>query len=163
MEVLGLESPWPGTDITYALSSIVARFNKLEDSLNGEDTGFVGSFSYSYFWYYAYAKLLGRRLAVCSMYGYAPTFTESKWIKLLQTASPLGFNYTIFTIRVIFLKCQISMCFRFWSFERVNLDFMVKGKKEMTNVKDELLKSNTRTSLNNLSPKLRERGQSYAF
>ena len=42
MEILGLESPWLGTDITYALSSCVARFNKLEDSSKGEDIDFVG-------------------------------------------------------------------------------------------------------------------------
>ena len=37
--------------------------------------------------------------------------TELKWIKLLQSASPLGFNDNI--TRETFLKCQILMCFLF--------------------------------------------------
>ena len=37
--------------------------------------------------------------------------TELKWIKLLQSASPNGFNDSI--IRETFLKCQILMCFLF--------------------------------------------------
>ena len=43
--------------------------------------------------------------------------------------------------RVTFLKCQILMCFLFKKFENVNADLMVKGKKEMTNVKDVLHKN----------------------
>ena len=38
--------------------------------------------------------------------------TELKWIKLLQSASPLGLMI-ISTRRGTFLKCQILMCFLF--------------------------------------------------
>ena len=47
----------------------------------------------------------------------------------------------ISTRRGTFLKCQILMCFLFKKFENVNADLMVKGKKEMTNVKDVLHKN----------------------
>ena len=43
--------------------------------------------------------------------------------------------------RGAFLKCKILMCFLFWKFENVNEDLMVKGKKEMTNVKAVLHKN----------------------
>ena len=43
--------------------------------------------------------------------------------------------------RGTFLKCQILIRFLFWKFENVNADLMVKGKKEMTNVKDVLHKN----------------------
>ena len=44
-------------------------------------------------------------------------------------------------MRGTFLKCQILMFFLFKKFENVNADLMVKGKKEMTNVKDVLHKN----------------------
>ena len=47
----------------------------------------------------------------------------------------------IFIRRGTFLICQILMCFLFYKFENVNEDLMVKGKKEMTNVKDVLHKN----------------------
>ena len=43
--------------------------------------------------------------------------------------------------RGTFLKRQILMFFLFYKFENVNADLMLKGKKEMTNVKDVLHKS----------------------
>ena len=58
--------------------------------------------------------------------------TELKWIKLLQSASPLGFNDNIY---------QEGNISKMPDFENVNADLMVKGKKEMTNVKDVLHKN----------------------
>ena len=51
--------------------------------------------------------------------------SELKWIKLLQSASPLGFNDNIYQ------EGNISKM----------PDLMVKSKKEMTNVKDVLHKN----------------------
>ena len=55
---------------------------------------------------------------------------------------------TISIKRETFLKCQILMCFLFWKFENVNPELMVKGKKEMTNVKDVLHKNLTLPIIN---------------
>ena len=78
--------------------------------------------------------------------------TELKWIKLLQSASYLGFYDHIYQ------KCQIFMCFLFQKFENVNADLMIKGKKEMTNVKD-VLHKNQALPFYNLSSKLRGHGR----
>ena len=59
--------------------------------------------------------------------------TELKWIKLLQTPFPLGFNAT-FTMKAIFPKCPILMYLHFQSLVNVNLGLMVYGKRVMTNV-----------------------------
>ena len=60
--------------------------------------------------------------------------TELNWIKLLQTASPLGFNN-------IYHEGNISKMPNFDVFSiSVNPDLIVKGKKEMTNEKDVLQK-----------------------
>ena len=63
--------------------------------------------------------------------------TELKWIKLLQTPFPWALMI-IFTTKVIFLKCLTLTCFPSWKFENVNLDHMVKGKREMANEKSAL-------------------------
>ena len=39
------------------------------------------------------------------------------------------------------LKCQILVCFLFQKCENLNADLMVKGKKEMLNVKEVLHKN----------------------
>ena len=55
--------------------------------------------------------------------------TELKWIKLLQTPFPLGFNDNIYH------EGNISkMYLHFQSLVNVNLDLMVYGKGVMTNV-----------------------------
>ena len=68
--------------------------------------------------------------------------TELKWIRLLQSASPRGFNDNIYQ------EGNISKMPDFDVFSlleirkrKVNADLMVKGKKEMTNVKDVLHKN----------------------
>ena len=65
--------------------------------------------------------------------------TELKWIKSLQSASPLGFNDNIYQEGNISKMPDFDV-FLFYKFENVNADLMVKGKKEMTNVKDVLHK-----------------------
>ena len=59
--------------------------------------------------------------------------TELKWIKLLQTPFPLGFNDNIYHEGNI-SKMPILMYLHFQSLGNVNLDLMVYGKKVMTNV-----------------------------
>ena len=53
--------------------------------------------------------------------------TELKWIKLLQTPFPLGFNDNIYH-QGTFLKCLISMYFLFWIFVGVIGDPVVNVK-----------------------------------
>ena len=57
--------------------------------------------------------------------------TELKWIKLLQTPFPLGFNDNIYHEGNI---SKILMYLHFQSLVNVNLDLMVYGKNVMTNV-----------------------------
>ena len=66
--------------------------------------------------------------------------TEIKWIKLLQSASPLRLNDNIYQKGNISKMPDFDV-FLFQKFENVNADLMVKGKKEMTNVNDELHKN----------------------
>ena len=66
--------------------------------------------------------------------------TELKWIQLLQSVSLLGLHAENI-MRETFLKCHILMCFLF--FEFLKPDVMVKGKNEVTNVKDVLHKNLT--------------------
>ena len=64
--------------------------------------------------------------------------TELKWIKLLQTASPpLGLNDNIYHERNISKMPDFDV-FSLLDIRKRKLDLMVKGKKEMTNVKDVL-------------------------
>ena len=59
--------------------------------------------------------------------------TELKWIKLLQTPFPLGFNDNIYHEGNI-SKMPDLMYLHFQSLVNVNLDLMVYGKGVMTNV-----------------------------
>ena len=66
--------------------------------------------------------------------------TELKWIKLLQSASPLGFNDNIYLEGNISKMPDFDV-FSLLEIRKCNVDLMVKGKKEMTNVKDVLHKN----------------------
>ena len=59
--------------------------------------------------------------------------TELKWIKLLQTPFPLGFNDNIYHEGNI-SKMPDLMYLHFQSLVNVNLDLMVYGKRVTTNV-----------------------------
>ena len=80
--------------------------------------------------------------------------TELKWIKLLQTTSPLGFNDNIYHEGKISKMSDFDVC-SLMEFRSIYPGFMVKGKKKITNVKD-VLQKNTENSLTELSTKLRE-------
>ena len=55
--------------------------------------------------------------------------TELKWIKFLQTPIPWDLM-TIYIMKVIFLKCQISMSSLCWNFANVQLDHMELKKNK---------------------------------
>ena len=61
-------------------------------------------------------------------------------MKLLESASPLGFNDNIYQEGNISKMPDFDV-FSLLEIRNVNTDFMVKGKKEMTNVKDVLHKN----------------------
>ena len=82
--------------------------------------------------------------------------TELKWIILLQSASPLGFN-DISIRRGSFLKCQILMCSLLEIRKRKHRSH---GKRQKGNDKRKRCTARkSGTSLNNLSSKLREHGR----
>ena len=60
--------------------------------------------------------------------------TELKWIKLLQTPFPLGFNDNIYHEGNISKMPDFDVSLS-WNFEYVNLDRMLLGKREMANEK----------------------------
>ena len=66
--------------------------------------------------------------------------TELEWIKLLQSASPLGFYDNIYQEGNISKMPDFDV-FSLLEIRKRNADYIVKGKKEMTNVKDVLHKN----------------------
>ena len=66
--------------------------------------------------------------------------TELKWIKLLQSASPLGFNDNIYQEGNISKMPDFDVS-SLLEIQKHYADLMVKGKKEMANVKDVLHKN----------------------
>ena len=78
-----------------------------------------------------------------------------KWIKLLQTPFPLGFNDDIYH-EVTFLKCLILTSFLSWKFENVNLD-RIRKKGNSKRKKRAVKRSNT--SLKDLSKVLEDHGR----